>query len=99
MNKNSKYAKLIDDTRGQICRAEIGVTGVFQLMIETLGQIERESADIAPNLNMVRADALRDAANTYCPVSGYIIRDERSRSDLMSWAQMVENEIDIEPPV
>lgn len=50
------------------------------------------------SLAMVRANALRDAANTCCPVSGYIIRDERSRSDLVSWAQMVENDIDIEPP-
>lgn len=52
----------------------------------------------AQSLAMVRAEALRDAANTCCPVSGYIIRDERSRSDLVSWAQMVENDIDIEPP-
>lgn len=57
MNKDSKYAKLIDDTRDQICRGEIGVTGVFQLMMETLSQIEKEST-------VMKSDAIINAGWT-----------------------------------
>lgn len=44
MNKYSKYRELLDATRNQICQAEIGVTGVFQLMMETLDTAEKEAA-------------------------------------------------------
>lgn len=45
MNKNSKYRPVMDEIQSQIMRAEIGVTGLYQIMLETLSDVEK---DLAP---------------------------------------------------
>lgn len=45
MNKHSKYRPLMDEIQGQIMRAEIGVTGLYQIMLETLDEAEKEHKD------------------------------------------------------
>ena len=36
--------------------------------------------------NHIRTDAIRDLANKCCPVSGYIIASEKSREQMIAWA-------------
>lgn len=42
MNKHSKYRPLMDVIQTKIMRAEIGVTNLYQIMLETLDDIEKE---------------------------------------------------------
>tara|TARA_R110000851_G_scaffold241784_1_gene394354 strand:+ start:232 stop:552 length:321 start_codon:yes stop_codon:yes gene_type:complete len=44
----------------------------------------------AQSLAKVQAEAIRNAANTICPVSGHVVRSEQARCDLMDWADVVE---------
>ncbi len=46
MNKYSKYRDLLDNIKMKICRAEMGVTNVYQVMLETLDKAEKEELAI-----------------------------------------------------
>jgi len=54
MNKHSKYRKLLDDVKDQVCNAEIGVTGVYQLMLETLHKAEKEEEALQAHIVSLR---------------------------------------------
>jgi len=56
------------------------------------GCLSDEVIDETPNycLNSVRTDAVRDLANTCCPVSGYIITSEESRKQMIQWVEFEE---------
>ena len=58
MNKHSKYRPLMDDIQDKICNAEIGVTGLYRLMLETLDEAEQELATIKASLPKIKADAV-----------------------------------------
>ena len=64
MNKQSKYGLLMDDIKDKICRAEIGVTGVYRLMIEALDEAEQELSDLKASLPKIKADAVLSLLNT-----------------------------------
>ncbi len=62
MNKHSKYRPLMDDIQDKICNAEIGVTGLYRLMLETLDEAEQELATLKASLPKIKADAVLQAA-------------------------------------
>ena len=78
MNKQSKYRFLMDDIQDKICRAEIGVTGLYKIMLETLDEAEQELAiarqeatayrisleNLEASLPKIKADAVRSAVKT-----------------------------------
>lgn len=59
MNNKSKYRPLMDDIQDKICSHEIGVTGVYRLMIEALDEAEQELSDLKASLPKIKADAVR----------------------------------------
>jgi hypothetical protein len=69
MNKHSKYRPLLDEIQSEIMLAEVGVTGVYQYMLEALDGAEtvetalREELEaLKQSIPKVRADAIREAA-------------------------------------
>jgi len=56
MNKNSKYRELLDSVKLQITRAEIGVTGVYQLMLETLDKAEKDEGELKRKIEELEVD-------------------------------------------
>jgi len=58
MNKHSKYRPLMDDIQNKICNAEIGVTGLYRLMLETLDEAEQELATLKASIPKIKADAV-----------------------------------------
>ncbi len=62
MNKHSKYRPLMDDIQDKICNAEIGVTGLYRLMLETLDEAEQELATLKASLPKIKADAVLNYA-------------------------------------
>jgi hypothetical protein len=67
MDKHSKYRPLLDKIQSEIMRAEVGVTGVYQYMLEALDGAEtvevalREELEaLKKSIPKIRADAIRD---------------------------------------
>tara|TARA_R110000851_G_scaffold71158_1_gene158489 strand:+ start:18 stop:311 length:294 start_codon:yes stop_codon:yes gene_type:complete len=56
MNKHSKYRPLQNKVKGRIMNAEIGVTGVYQVMLETLDEAETAEAALREELAALRAE-------------------------------------------
>jgi len=72
MNKHSKYRELLGDVKQQICRAEVGVTGVYQLMLQTLDKADKEERSMQVELASANAHIaeLREALNDYSGETG-----------------------------
>tara|TARA_R110000824_G_scaffold396707_2_gene598637 strand:+ start:2235 stop:2666 length:432 start_codon:yes stop_codon:yes gene_type:complete len=56
MDKDSKYRPVLDKVQSQIMKAEIGVTGVYQVMLETLGEAETAELALREELAALRAE-------------------------------------------
>lgn len=57
MDRHSKYRPLMDDIQDKICNSEIGVTGLYRLMLETLDEAEQELATLKASIPKIKADA------------------------------------------
>ena len=57
MNKHSKYRPLLGKVQGQIMKAEIGVTGVYQVMLEALDEAETAELALREELAALRAES------------------------------------------
>ena len=55
MNKHSKYRPILDKVQIQIMKAEIGVTGVYQVMLEALDEAETAEAALREELAALRS--------------------------------------------
>jgi len=51
MNKNSKYRPLMDELKLKISTNEIGVHGLYRIMIETLDEVEADNEDVTIEVN------------------------------------------------
>jgi DNA repair exonuclease SbcCD ATPase subunit len=60
MDKDSKYRPVLDKVQSQIMKAEIGVTGVYQVMLEALDEAETAEAALREELSKER-EALSSA--------------------------------------
>lgn len=47
------------------------------------------------SLEKLKAEGIREAATMYCPASGYVVRDEQARNDLMQYADFIEKQLPI----
>tara|TARA_R110000851_G_scaffold117548_1_gene244308 strand:+ start:659 stop:1072 length:414 start_codon:yes stop_codon:yes gene_type:complete len=56
MNKHSKYRPLLDKVQGQIMKAEIGVTGVYKVMLEVLDEAETTELALREELTALRSE-------------------------------------------
>ena len=57
--------------------------------------LEAENAKLKQDINKIKADAIREAATMCCPASGYVVRDEQARNDLMQYADFIEKQLPI----
>tara|TARA_R110000850_G_scaffold165803_3_gene290851 strand:- start:2484 stop:2933 length:450 start_codon:yes stop_codon:yes gene_type:complete len=84
---NARIAELAGELQFFVDRVDSGVA-------RSVTTYERFKAVLAKtptqSLARIQADAIRDAANTMCPVSGHVVRSEQARCDLMGWADVVE---------
>ena len=61
--------------------------------IDLAGYIERledENAKLKKDAANIRVEAIKEAATMCCPVSGYVVRDEQARKELMEYATFLE---------
>ena len=56
MNKNSKYRPLLDKVEDEIMQAEVGVTGVYQYMLEALDRAEAVELALREELEALKAE-------------------------------------------
>jgi hypothetical protein len=71
MNKHSKYRPLLDKVECEIMRAEVGVTGVYQYMLEALDEAEavetalrEELAALKQSIPKIRAAGILSVLDT-----------------------------------
>ena len=47
------------------------------------------------SLEKLKAEGIREAATMCCPASGYVVRDEQARKDLLEYADFIERQLPI----
>lgn len=47
------------------------------------------------SLEKLKAEGIREAATMCCPASGYVVRDEQARKDLLEYADFIEKQLPI----
>ena len=85
MNKHSKYRPLLDKIQSEIMRAEVGVTGVYQYMLEALDGAEKFELALHDDIEVL---------NAYISIlSNNIEALESDKDKLMdSWEEVSESE-------
>jgi len=93
MNKHSKYRPLMNDIQDKICNAEIGVTGLYRLMLETLDEAEQELATLKASLPKIKADAVRELIREEITV-GRLHNDQKRSFIFVSDASKYANKLE-----
>lgn len=59
-------------------------------IFNTIIRLEAENAKLKKDAAKIRVEAIKEAATMCCPVSGYVVRDEQARKELMEYAAFLE---------
>lgn len=57
---------------------------------QRLSELNAENAKFKKDAAKIRVEAIKEAATMCCPVSGYVVRDDQARRDLMQYADFLE---------
>jgi hypothetical protein len=85
MDKHSKYRPLLDEIQSEIMLSEVGVTGVYQYMLEALDGAEKFELALHDDIEVLKADV--------SILSNNIEALESDKDKLMdSWEEVSESE-------